>query len=174
MAPRKRLKAFVLRTSCCSSKEEYDLFSAPRECPGWSGRYYPLCNSTISAPASISRCNSTTPCRERPPVFAMAFTSRSHGKVNSRKCMTIFACCFMLPRTNTYTHRVQRARGSGGLQPKRALRSPELVALLRHAGPRATKCNLLIHSWSPRCKISPAELGGPSGLPGPLGRSVSD
>ena len=26
MAPRKRLKAFVLRTSCCSSKEEYDLF----------------------------------------------------------------------------------------------------------------------------------------------------
>ena len=30
MAPRKRLKAFVLRTSCCSSKEEYDLFSAPR------------------------------------------------------------------------------------------------------------------------------------------------
>ena len=30
MAPRKRLKAFVLRTSCSSSKEEYDLFSAPR------------------------------------------------------------------------------------------------------------------------------------------------
>ena len=28
-------------------------------------------------------------------------TRPSHGKVNSRKCMMISACCLMLPRTNT-------------------------------------------------------------------------